>query len=114
MITDGNGALAKSTESAAGKVTKAGLIAEVSRVVELQWQEAAVIVERILDSMVHALQRGDKIEIRRFGSFRTRQRRARLARNPKTGERVEVPAKRIPFFKPSKDLSELVNGAQPQ
>src|SRR5262245_45290670 len=111
MITDGNGTLGRSIESATGKVTKADLIAEVSRVVELQWQEATVIVERILDSIVHALEHGDKVEIRGFGSFRTRQRHARIARNPKTGERVEVPAKRIPFFKPSKDLSELVNGA---
>src|ERR1043165_7302522 len=99
MITDGSGAAARGTESAAGKVTKADLIAEVSRVVELQWQPAAVIVERILHSMVHALERGDKIEIRGFGSFRTRQRRARIARNPKTGAPVAVPAKRIPFFK---------------
>jgi nucleoid DNA-binding protein len=52
--------------------------------------------------------RGDKVEIRGFGSFRTRQRRARVGRNPKTGARVEVPAKRIPFFKLSKELRELV------
>jgi integration host factor subunit beta len=114
MLTDGSGTLARSTASAAGKVTKADLIEEVSRVVELQWQEAAVIVERILDSVVHALERGDKVEIRGFGSFRTRQRQARVGRNPKTGARVEVPAKRIPFFKPSKGLSELVNRGQPQ
>jgi len=65
-------------------------------------------VERILDSMVRALDRGDKVEIRGFRSLRTRQRRARIGRNPKTGARVEVPAKRIPFFKPSKELRELV------
>jgi integration host factor subunit beta len=68
----------------------------------------AVIVERILDSMVRAIDRGDKVEIRGFGSFRTRQRQARVARHPKTGARVEVPAKRIPFLKPSKELRELV------
>ena len=76
--------------------------------VEISRKEAAVIVERILDSMVHALDRGDKVEIRGFGSFRTRQRRARIGRNPKTGARVEVPAKRIAFFKPGKELRELV------
>ena len=80
---------------------------------EIPRKEAAVIVERILDSMVHALDRGDKVEIRGFGSFRTRQRRARIGRNPKTGARVEVPAKRIPFFKPSKELRELVENSEP-
>jgi len=60
---------------------------------------------------VRALRTGEKIEIRGFGSFRTRQRQPRIGRNPKTGTRVEVPAKRIPFFKPSKELKDLVNGA---
>jgi len=59
--------------------------------------------------VVRSLRAGDKIEIRGFGSFRTRQRRPRVGRNPKTGERVEVPAKKIPFFKPSKELKDLVN-----
>jgi integration host factor subunit beta len=58
---------------------------------------------------VRSLRAGDKIEIRGFGSFRTRQRKPRVGRNPKTGERVEVPAKKIPFFKPSKELKDLVN-----
>jgi integration host factor subunit beta len=84
------------------------LLGEVARVLEIPRKEAAVILEHILDSMVRAIDRGDKVEIRAFGTFRTRQRRARIARNPKTGARVEVPAKRIPFFKPSKDLRDLL------
>jgi integration host factor subunit beta len=67
-------------------------------------------VETIFDSIVRSLRAGDKIEIRGFGSFRTRQRKPRIGRNPKTGDRVEVPAKKIPFFKPSKELKDLVNG----
>jgi integration host factor subunit beta len=55
------------------------------------------------------LRTGDKIEIRGFGSFRTRQRQPRIGRNPKTGARVEVPAKKIPYFKPSKELKDVVN-----
>jgi integration host factor subunit beta len=55
------------------------------------------------------LKGGDKIEIRGFGSFRTRQRNARTGRNPKTGAKVDVPAKRVPFFKPSKELRDSVN-----
>jgi len=90
-------------------VTKADLIEEVSRVVELTRKESEVIVEAIFDSVVRSLRTGDKIEIRGFGSFRTRERQARIGRNPKTGTRVEVPAKRIPYFKPSKELKDLVN-----
>ncbi len=91
-------------------MTKAELIEEVSRVVEMSRKDSEVIVETIFDSVVRALRTGEKIEIRGFGSFRTRQRQARIGRNPKTGTRVEVPAKRIPFFKPSKELKDLVNG----
>jgi integration host factor subunit beta len=90
-------------------MTKADLIDEVSRLVELTRKDSEVIVETIFDSVVRSLRAGDKIEIRGFGSFRTRQRNPRTGRNPKTGEKVEVPAKKIPFFKPSKELKDLVN-----
>ena len=92
-------------------MTKAELIEEVSRVVEMTRKDSEVIVEAILGSVVRALRTGDKIEIRGFGSFRTRNRLPRVGRNPKTGDRVEVPAKRIPYFKPSKELKDLVNGS---
>jgi len=91
-------------------MTKADLIEEVSRVVEMTRKDSEVIVEAIFDAVVRSLRTGDKIEIRGFGSFRTRQRQSRVGRNPKTGARVEVPAKRIPYFKPSKELKDLVNG----
>ena len=90
-------------------MTKADLIEEVSRLAELTRKDSEVIVETIFDSVVRALRTGDKIEIRGFGSFRTRQRQPRVGRNPKTGTRVEVPSKRIPFFKPSKELKDMVN-----
>jgi len=90
-------------------MTKAELIEEVSRVIEMTRKDSEVIVESIFESVVKALRTGDKIEIRGFGSFRTRQRQPRIGRNPKTGTRVEVPAKRIPYFKPSKELKDLVN-----
>src|SRR5512135_524439 len=92
-------------------MTKADLIDEVSRLVELTRKDSEVIVETIFDSIVHSLRAGDKIEIRGFGSFRTRQRKPRVGRNPKTGDRVEVPPKKIPYFKPSKELKDLVNTA---
>jgi integration host factor subunit beta len=90
-------------------MTKADLVVDVMRLGDLTRSDAETIVETILGSVVGALRSGDKVEIRGFGSFRTRQRNPRIGRNPKTGTRVEVPAKRVPFFKPSKDLRDLVN-----
>ena len=92
-------------------MTKADLIEEVSGAVEMTRKESEVIVESILDSIVKALRSGDKVEIRGFGSFRTRRRQPRIGRNPKTGTRVEVPAKKIPYFKPSKELKDVVNNS---
>jgi integration host factor subunit beta len=93
-------------------LTKADLIEEVLKVTELPRKESETIVETIFDSIIEAIQKGEKIEIRGFGSFRTRQRKGRVGRNPKTGEKVEVPAKRIPFFKPSKELKDFVNSEE--
>ncbi len=90
-------------------MTKADLIEEVSAVSRLSKKSSEVVVNTFFDSIVGSLQRQEKIELRGFGSFKLRQRRARIGRNPKTGERVEVPAKIVPYFKPGKDLRELVN-----
>lgn len=90
-------------------MTKADLVEKVTRLGDLTRRDGEVIVETIFESVIGALQSGDKIEIRGFGSFRIRQRNPRIGRNPKTGERVEVPAKRVPYFKPSKELRDLVN-----
>jgi integration host factor subunit beta len=93
-------------------MTKADLIEEVAKIAEVTRKDGEVIVETIFDSIVRSLRSGDKIEIRGFGSFRTRQRKPRTGRNPKTGAKVEVPAKTIPFFKPSKELKDMVNDEQ--
>jgi integration host factor subunit beta len=90
-------------------MTKADLVEQVIQSTDLPRKESETIVETIFESIIQALQTGDKIEIRGFGSFRTRQRRGRVGRNPKTGAKVEVPPKRIPFFKPSKELKDFVN-----
>ena len=92
-------------------LTKADLIEEILRVTELPRKESETIIETIFESIIESLQKGDKIEIRGFGSFRTRQRRGRIGRNPKTGAKVEVPPKKIPFFKPSKELKDFVNSS---
>jgi integration host factor subunit beta len=91
-------------------MTKADLVEQVIQATALPRKESETIVETIFESIIQALQTGDKIEIRGFGSFRTRQRRGRIGRNPKTGAKVDVPPKRIPFFKPSKELKDFVNG----
>ena len=100
------------TKHATSTLTKADLIEEVLNITELPRKESETIVETIFDNIIQALQKGEKIEIRGFGSFRTRERRGRVGRNPKTGEKVEVPAKKIPFFKPSKELKDFVNNSE--
>ena len=95
-------------------MTKAELIEEVSRVSDLTKKHSEIIVDTVFKSIINALHRGDKIELRGFGSFRIRQRESRKGRNPKTGERVHVPAKKVPYFKPGKELKELINQSREQ
>jgi len=90
-------------------MTKADLVDRVTALGDLTRRDGEIIVDLLFDSVIGALKANDKVEIRGFGSFRTRQRNARIGRNPKTGDRVDVPAKRVPFFKPSKELRDLVN-----
>ena len=91
---------------------KADLVEEILRVVGLNQRESEIILEAIFDTIVRSLRGGNKIDIRGFGHFRTRQRQSRVGRNPKTGTRVEVPSKRIPYFKPSKELKDFVNNSE--
>jgi integration host factor subunit beta len=96
-----------------GTMTKRAIIEELlARHQKFSHRQSETIVNAMFDSMASALARGDRIEIRGFGSFGTKQRRARQGRNPKTGEAVEVEAKRIPFFRAGKELRVEVNGAQ--
>ncbi|HVG25959.1 MAG TPA: HU family DNA-binding protein [Acidobacteriaceae bacterium] len=90
-------------------MTKADLVDQVTALGDLTRRDGEVIVDTLFDSIISALRSNDKVEVRGFGSFRTRQRNSRTGRNPKTGATVAVPAKRVPFFKPSKELRDLVN-----
>ncbi len=90
-------------------MTKAELVEEVSRVSDLTKKHSELIVDTVFTSIIDALQRGEKIELRGFGSFRLRQREPRKGRNPKTGDKVDVPPKKVPYFKPGKELKELIN-----
>ena len=90
-------------------MTKAELVEEVARSTQLTKQHAEIIVNTVFESIVTSLKDGETIELRGFGSFRIRHRNARVGRNPKTGDKVRVPAKRIPYFKPGKELREMLN-----
>jgi integration host factor subunit beta len=90
-------------------MNRTGLTERVHQAIGMPLKESDAIVCAILDCVVRALRSGDRVEIRGFGSFYTRHRRARIGRNPKTGARVEVPPKRVPLFRPSQELRELVN-----
>ena len=90
-------------------MTKAELVDDVANAAELTKKDAERLVKIVFESIIESLNQGEKIELRGFGSFRVRERGARRGRNPKTGEAVSIPAKRVPYFKPGKELKELIN-----
>src|ERR671936_1084357 len=90
-------------------MTKAELVEDVARAAELTKKDAERLVEMVFESIIDTLNQGEKIELRGFGSFRVRERGARRGRNPKTGAPVDIPAKRVPYFKPGKEMKELIN-----
>jgi integration host factor subunit beta len=90
-------------------MTKADLVNDVADAAELTKKDAERLVEIVFESIIDSLNKGEKIELRGFGSFRVRERGARRGRNPKTGEPVSIPAKRVPYFKAGKELKELIN-----
>ena len=94
-------------------MTKSELIARLAeRFPQLVAKDAEFAVKMILDAMTEALSRGDRIEIRGFGSFAVTHRPARVGRNPRSGEQVQVPEKRVPHFKAGKALREAVDSGQ--
>lgn len=90
-------------------MTKADLVEDVASAAELTKKDAEKLVELVFECIIDSLNRGEKIELRGFGSFRVRERGARRGRNPKTGAPVDIPAKSVPYFKPGKEMKELIN-----
>lgn len=91
-------------------MTKSVLIEKVAeKVGSLTRKQTEIVIETVFDSIKEALIKGEKIEIRGFGNFKPKQRRPRKARNPKTGEKVDVPAKKVLHFKVGKALREAMN-----
>lgn len=105
--------MSEMTEPSRTAMTKADLINIVAKRLDITQVQSGIIVEAALRSVVNALQNGQEVEIRGFGSFRFRNRAPRKGRNPKTGEKVDVPPKKIPYFKMGKELKALLNGAVP-
>jgi integration host factor subunit beta len=91
-------------------MTKAELVEKVADKIQLTKKQTEAVVNILLNCITEALSEGDKVELRGFGSFRIRSRNPREGRNPKTGDTVQIPAKRVPFFKAGKDLREMVDG----
>ena len=96
----------------ASAMTKADLINHISEKSGITRVKAETVVNTIFDSMVEALLKNDRIEIRGFGSFEVRVRQPRQGRNPKTGESVDVGLRKVPFFKVGKELRERVNNGK--
>jgi integration host factor subunit beta len=93
-------------------MTKSELISRLAdRYPQLVTKDAEFAVKTILDAMTRTLAEGRRIEIRGFGTFALSHRPPRIGRNPKSGERVQVPEKRVPHFKPGKELRERVDAA---
>ncbi|HTO89534.1 MAG TPA: HU family DNA-binding protein [Candidatus Sulfotelmatobacter sp.] len=89
-------------------MTKADLVEEIATQTGISRQHTGIIVDQLLDAVCRALSEGKHLEIRGFGTFKVRERRARRARNPRSGTEVMVPAKLVPIFKPSKELKAQV------
>ena len=94
-------------------VTKSDLIEQLSEQLKVQRGKAEQLVNMVFDTMVAALEQGERIEIRGFGSFALNYRPPRVGRNPKSGEKVQVPAKYVPHFKAGKELRERVDQPEP-
>ncbi len=90
-------------------MTKADIIAWVAERSSIPKKQAEMVVNTVLLSIVEALDVGEKVELRGFGSFRMKKREARVARNPKTGAKVQVEEKKVPYFRAGKELRELIN-----
>ena len=95
-------------------MTKAELVEKVANQINLTKKQTEVVVNTVFSSITDSLAEGKKVELRGFGSFRIRQRNARVGRNPKSGQKVDVPSKKVPFFKAGKELRELVDEHEAQ
>ncbi|CAM3394203.1 HU family DNA-binding protein [Marinicrinis lubricantis] len=90
-------------------MNKTELIAKVAETAELSKKDATKAVDAVFDAISEALQSGDKVQLVGFGNFEVRERSARKGRNPQTGEEIDIPASKVPAFKPGKALKDGIN-----
>ena len=90
-------------------MTKAELVGKLAGKINLNRKKAKIVINAMIQSIRDSLARGDRVEIRGFGSFNIRERNARTAHNPRSREMVKIQAKRVPFFKAGNDLRKIVN-----
>src|SRR5437588_510415 len=93
-------------------MTKADIIESVYAHVKLSRKESADVVELVLESLKASLERGEKAKIYGFGNFHVRTKKSRLGRNPQTGKKIEIPARRVLTFRPSQVLKNALNPAE--
>ena len=109
-LTDGFGTVAQHIGQGAAIMTKSELVQRLAEAnPHLYQRDVEVIVTAIFDEIASALSRGDRVELRGFGAFSVNRRDARVGRNPRTGDSVEVSEKHVPFFKPGKQLRDRLN-----
>jgi len=90
-------------------MTKSDLVERIAEKLDVTKKEAEAIVNVVFGSIVDAIKREEKVELGGFGCFKVKTKRARKGRNPRTGEEIDIPPKRVPYFKPGKDMKEVVN-----
>ncbi len=95
-------------------MTKAEMVEKVSSKINLTKKDTARVVNIVFGSIIQVLAQGDKVELRGFGTFRVRSRESRDGRDPRTGDTVQIPSKKVPFFKAGKELRELVDQETPR
>ena len=93
-------------------MTKAEIVDSVASESELSKRQATEIVDLIIDEITSALQKGDEVALTPFGRFKVRNRKAREGRNPKTGAKIKIPARKVPAFVAGKALKEAVSGGR--
>lgn len=92
------------------RMNKSELINKVAEKAEISKKDASKAVDAVFDAITEALQQGDKVQLVGFGNFEVRERSARKGRNPQTGEEIDIPASKVPAFKPGKMLREVCSG----
>jgi len=90
-------------------MTKSELIEKMAQRLDITKKEAEKVVNTLLEAIIDAIKREEKVEFRGFGCFRVKRKKARIGRNPRTGEEINVPPKRVAYFKAGKELREAIN-----